>query len=346
MKPGFTQSFLKSQCVTEDLAEDVSIWASYLRLLLPAGQGRPFSGKFEMCQEAITTQPPVFVNPTQIQQFLNWDGTHSKDKMEDTQLILQWSTSLMWSWTCFPTEILKYVICQCGVWHGSLKVWVVRAAGFPGTKLCEGAVGLGHSLSDILSSIHATCAIPLFFVLLERFLFWSLWSFCCYLILVSGSDQGKFAGSDVTRFSVGGCLNHGHPAVVWIVVVVWCVCLWFKHWNPLASSNVVQFAVCSGTCSCDEWIESRGMITWFQLRVFCFSGLQVETLERTWSTSHPRTIQVSPNLALPWSCETWIARKRSAEWLDCESFDFIWSEKKGKAPRSTIQQDGCNSCSR
>lgn len=69
MKLGLTPSFLKSQCV-------VSIWASSLRLLLPAGQGRPFSRKFEMCQQAITTQP-VFVTPTQVQQFLNSDGTYS-----------------------------------------------------------------------------------------------------------------------------------------------------------------------------------------------------------------------------------------------------------------------------
>lgn len=59
------------------------------------------------------------------------------------------------------------------------------------------------------------------------------------------------------------------------------------------------------------------MIAWFQLRVFFFYNFtrfpQVETLERTWSESHPRTIQVSPDLALPWSCETWIVRKQSAE---------------------------------
>lgn len=45
MKLGLTQSFLKSECVTEDLAEDVSIWAAKPEAFAPSGTGQAFQRK-------------------------------------------------------------------------------------------------------------------------------------------------------------------------------------------------------------------------------------------------------------------------------------------------------------
>ena len=63
--------------------------------------------------------------------------------MEDTQLI--YILDVVLKVFSNPNSKICRGVCKS---HRSLKVRdVVRAAGFPGTKLCEGAVGLGQRLS-------------------------------------------------------------------------------------------------------------------------------------------------------------------------------------------------------
>lgn len=157
----------------------------------------------------------------------------------------------------------------------------------------------------------------------------------------------------MTRLSAGGCLNFGHPsALVWFVVVVWCGLLSFLVIQTLESSSFMKRrAVCSVLGHLllrrMDWIKRDDCL--IPVEIFFFYNFtrfpQVETLERTWSKSHPRTIQVSPDLALPWSCETWIVRKQK-----CGDDGIVrvlhLSGVKRNVPRSMIQQDACISCSR
>lgn len=119
MKLGLTQSFLKSQCV-------VSIWASSLRLLLPAGQGRPFSKRLQLNQ----------FSWLQLKSSNFWiEMGHIANMKWKTP---NWSTSLMWSWECFPTQIQKYGVVYANHIAPSKfgMSWELQA--FPGQSSAKG----------------------------------------------------------------------------------------------------------------------------------------------------------------------------------------------------------------
>jgi len=85
--------------------------------------------------------------------------------MEDTQLI--YILDVVLRVFSNPNSKIWRGVCKS---HRSLKVRdVVRAAGFPGTKLCEGAVGLGQRLSVQVEEFGCWIAFSV-----RIFLVWSL----------------------------------------------------------------------------------------------------------------------------------------------------------------------------